>query len=177
MPQLDLLTFFTQFFWGILSLFLFYAFVSKYIIPELTRVLKYRAKASLSSTSQGSVDLMALKDSGDASDDFSHFSEKAGARNIYDDGTYKSIRVLLKARKKRDTFLTRILSRAASTSAQLPVQKPRESFVEDSSVAAKSKVSPKDTSPKKTKHKKSNSKKAAKISPEKDAKDNLKKSK
>jgi len=44
MPQLDHLTYFSQYFWLCVTFFTFYAFCVKYYLPELTRLAKYRGK-------------------------------------------------------------------------------------------------------------------------------------
>jgi hypothetical protein len=42
MPQLDLITFFPQFFWCFLCFICFFLYVSFYIIPNMTSILKFR---------------------------------------------------------------------------------------------------------------------------------------
>lgn len=44
MPQLDTMTFFTQFFWFSLSFIFFYLFLLHFVIPLITINLKYRKK-------------------------------------------------------------------------------------------------------------------------------------
>lgn len=44
MPQLDIMSFFTQFFWFSLSFLFFYIFVLHYILPVLVLNLKFRQK-------------------------------------------------------------------------------------------------------------------------------------
>jgi len=44
MPQLDIMTFFTQFFWFSLSFVFFYLFLLHFILPLITINLKYRKK-------------------------------------------------------------------------------------------------------------------------------------
>ncbi len=52
MPQLDSVTFFTQFFWTILSVFVFHFCLSKWIVPAFSRAQKSRSKvATLNSKS------------------------------------------------------------------------------------------------------------------------------
>lgn len=51
MPQLDSVTFFTQFFWTMCCLFVFHFCVSKWIIPSFTRAQKSRAKIAANSNS------------------------------------------------------------------------------------------------------------------------------
>lgn len=48
MPQLDLMTFFSQFFWFSLSFFMFYFFFLHYIIPIIVINLKLRKKILIS---------------------------------------------------------------------------------------------------------------------------------
>ena len=110
MPQLDLLTFFTQFFWAILCLFLFYFFVSKLILPELTRVLKYRSKASALSGAGDRPDAVSHAGQEGGGDTLSQSSEKSGSSTLYQYAIGNSARVLTEARKKRDTFLDNVTS-------------------------------------------------------------------
>ena len=110
MPQLDLLTFFTQFFWAILCLFLFYFFVSKLILPELTRVLKYRSKASSLSGAGDRLDALSHAGQEGSGDTFSQSSGKSGSSTLYQYAIGSSARVLTEARKKRDTFLDGVTS-------------------------------------------------------------------
>jgi hypothetical protein len=42
MPQLDLITFFPQFFWCFFFFIFFFLYVSFYIIPNITSILKFR---------------------------------------------------------------------------------------------------------------------------------------
>ena len=123
MPQLDLLTFFTQFFWAILCLFLFYFFVSKLILPELTRVLKYRSKASAVLSSTGDRhDITSHAGQEGVSDTFSHSSGKSGSSTLYKYAISSSTRVLIEARQKKDTFLDSVTSnRAVSTTGERSV--------------------------------------------------------
>jgi hypothetical protein len=44
MPQLDLLTFFPQFFWCFICFFGFFLYFSYYIIPQIATILKFRKK-------------------------------------------------------------------------------------------------------------------------------------
>jgi len=44
MPQLDLLTFFPQFFWCFVCFFGFFLYFSFYIIPQIATILKFRKK-------------------------------------------------------------------------------------------------------------------------------------
>jgi len=44
MPQLDLLTFFPQFFWCFVCFFGFFLYFSYYIIPQIATILKFRKK-------------------------------------------------------------------------------------------------------------------------------------
>ena len=115
MPQLDLLTFFTQFFWAILCLFTLYFFVNKLILPELTRVLKYRSKASALSTpgSGEKLDTTSQRDQKGISDTFSHSSKRSGSSTLYQYACNNSLRVLIEARQKRDTFLDGVTSSKA----------------------------------------------------------------
>lgn len=110
MPQLDLLTFFTQFFWAILCLFLFYFFVSKLILPELTRVLKYRSKASALSSTSDRHDALSHTGQEGGGDTLSHSSGKSGSSALYQYAISSSARVLTEARQKRDTFLDSVTS-------------------------------------------------------------------
>ena len=48
MPQLDKVTFLSQFFWFTVFFFGFYLFQLKFFLPELLRILKYRKKRSSS---------------------------------------------------------------------------------------------------------------------------------
>lgn len=110
MPQLDLLTFFTQFFWAILCLFLFYFFVSKLILPELTRVLKYRSKASALSSTSDRLDASSHTGQEGSEHTFSHSSGKSGSSTLYQYAISSSARVLTEARQKRDNFLDSVTS-------------------------------------------------------------------
>lgn len=110
MPQLDLLTFFTQFFWAILCLFLFYFFVSKLILPELTRVLKYRSKASSLSGTGDRPDALSHAGQEGSKDTFSQSSGKSGSSTLYQYAIGSSARVLTEARQKRDSFLDGVTS-------------------------------------------------------------------
>lgn len=110
MPQLDLLTFFTQFFWAVLCLFLFYFFVSKLILPELTRVLKYRSKASALSNAGDRLDLVSHAGQDGSSETFSHSSAKSGSSTLYQYAINSSARALTEARQKRNTFLDSVIS-------------------------------------------------------------------
>lgn len=47
MPQLETSTFFSQFFWTILCLFLLYFYIHKHILPQITRLSKYRSKKNI----------------------------------------------------------------------------------------------------------------------------------
>nr|YP_009861076.1 ATP synthase protein YMF19 [Jaagichlorella hainangensis]QKJ84932.1 ATP synthase protein YMF19 [Jaagichlorella hainangensis] len=47
MPQLDKVTFLSQFFWFSVFFFGFYLFQLKFFLPELLRILKYRKKKSM----------------------------------------------------------------------------------------------------------------------------------
>jgi len=44
MPQLDHLTYFSQYFWLCVTFFCFYGYCVKYYLPELSRLAKYRGK-------------------------------------------------------------------------------------------------------------------------------------
>lgn len=110
MPQLDLLTFFTQFFWSVLCLFTFYFFVNKFIIPELTRVLKYRSKAAAFSTSSDKLDGLSQQDTHGISGSLSNSSERSGSSALYQYACHSSARVLTQARERRDTFLSSVIS-------------------------------------------------------------------
>ncbi|YP_001874765.1 ATP synthase F0 subunit 8 (mitochondrion) [Hemiselmis andersenii] len=44
MPQLDLITFFPQFFWCFICFFGFFLYFSYYIIPQIATILKFRQK-------------------------------------------------------------------------------------------------------------------------------------
>lgn len=110
MPQLDLLTFFTQFFWAVLCLFIFYFFVSKLILPELTRVLKYRSKASAFSTSGERLDLLSQRTEQGISDSLSDSSGRSGSSALYQYACTSSARMLMQARQRRDTFLSQVTS-------------------------------------------------------------------
>lgn len=52
MPQLDKVTFFSQFFWLCVFFFGFYVFALKYFLPEMSRILKFRKKRLGESLSQ-----------------------------------------------------------------------------------------------------------------------------
>lgn len=110
MPQLDLLTFFTQFFWAVLCLFVFYFFVNKLILPELTRVLKYRAKASLLSTSGDKVESISQGEEQGISHGLSRSSARSGSSALYQSSCSSSVRLLMEAQQKRNTFLERVSS-------------------------------------------------------------------
>lgn len=110
MPQLDLLTFFTQFFWAIFCLFLFYFFVSKLILPELTRVLKYRSKASALSSTGDRLDVVSHTGEEGGRDALPHSSRKSGSSTLYQYAISSSARVLTEARRKKDTFLDSVTS-------------------------------------------------------------------
>ena len=110
MPQLDLLTFFTQFFWAILCLFVFYFFVNKLILPELTRVLKYRSKASALYSAGDRPDMISQRGKESSSDNLSHSVGKSGSSALYQYAISSSVRVLMEAREKRDTFLNGVTS-------------------------------------------------------------------
>lgn len=113
MPQLDLLTFFTQFFWAVLCLFIFYFFVSKLILPELTRVLKYRSKASAFSTSGETLNALPQQSGQETSNQVSHPSSsgRSGSSALYQYACSSSSRVLMEAQQRRDTFLNKVISK------------------------------------------------------------------
>lgn len=56
MPQLDPVTFFSQFFWLCLFFFAFYFVISKDFLPKMGRILKFRKK-KLGLSQQGAQDL------------------------------------------------------------------------------------------------------------------------
>ncbi|RYE27691.1 MAG: hypothetical protein EOP45_00105 [Sphingobacteriaceae bacterium] len=108
MPQLDLLTFFTQFFWAILSFFIFYFFVTKLILPEFTRVLKYRSKVSALSSNSGDTNPSSITKGHGAlylSDRFG----KSSLSTLSQYAVHNSARVLMQARQRKETFLSRVM--------------------------------------------------------------------
>jgi Leucine-rich repeat (LRR) protein len=54
MPQLDQVTYFSQFFWLCIFYFTFYVFIVKTFLPKISRILKLRAKKM----NQDSIDLL-----------------------------------------------------------------------------------------------------------------------
>lgn len=54
MPQLDSLSYFTQYFWLILTFFTFYYINANYIIPSLSKIFKVRNNLKLAQTEEDS---------------------------------------------------------------------------------------------------------------------------
>ena len=88
MPQLDHLTYFSQYFWLCIVFFAFYGACVKYYLPGLSRLTKYRAKTqnqedlSITGSSSEVLDLKArlslppvMENLLGASSDYSRFSE------------------------------------------------------------------------------------------------------
>lgn len=66
MPQLDSVTFFTQFFWTILSVFVFHFCVSKWIVPAFSRAQKSRSKVATLNSKSSSSDKSIFTPSSDS---------------------------------------------------------------------------------------------------------------
>ena len=111
MPQLDLLSFFTQFFWTVLCIFLFYIFVYKLILPELSRVLKYRSKAAASSVSEDRSYSLSTKEKQSCDHDQRfHTDQRSASETLYKKAVSSGVRVLAEVKTRRDNFWSHTLA-------------------------------------------------------------------
>ena len=67
MPQLDLVTFFSQYFWLVFFYLGFYLLLVHHFLPQMARILKVRAAMIQSGATQGETDHSALMGSREAS--------------------------------------------------------------------------------------------------------------
>ena len=79
MPQLDLVTFFSQYFWLVFFYLGFYLLLVHHFLPQMARILKVRAAMIQSGATQGETDHSALMGSREAST----VSALKGSKNAY----------------------------------------------------------------------------------------------
>ena len=65
MPQLDITTYFSQFFWLVVFFGIFYLFLLRHILPRLARIYKYRFSLNSSLSNPSTIFELEKKDSGD----------------------------------------------------------------------------------------------------------------
>ena len=93
--------------------------MNKLILPELTRVLKYRCKASALSSAGDRLDTISQRGQEETSNGLSRPVGKSGSSALYQYAISSSARVLTEARKKKETFLNGVTSGKAVDATSL----------------------------------------------------------